>query len=214
MVLFQAGFLGAYSYISPLLTDLADIPAGFVPLVLVGFGIGALIGTAVGGRLGDRRPLSSIAAALALTALALAVLAATSTHSTLVVGLVVLLGATGLGANPVLIAQTLRHAGHRSTLATSLATAAFNLGTAIGSAVAGATLSSSWELIGPAALGAVLTGSALFPLALLALKTNRTLRSGEPTAFRGDGSECTDVTVTPATGLSSRCAERPVLFQT
>jgi DHA1 family inner membrane transport protein len=138
MVLFQAGFLGAYSYISPLLTDLADIPAGFVPLVLVGFGIGALIGTAVGGRLGDRRP----------------------------------------------------------------------------SAVAGATLSGSWELIGPAALGAVLTGSALFPLALLALKTNRTLRSGEPTAFRGDGSECTDVTVTPATGLSSRCAERPVLFQT
>jgi DHA1 family inner membrane transport protein len=181
MVLAQAGFLGAYSYISPLLTDRAGIPAGFVPLVLVGFGIGALIGTAIGGRLGDRRPMGVIAAAVTLTALALVVLAGTSTHSTVVVGLVVLLGATGLGANPVLIAQTLRHARRGSTLATSLATSAFNLGTAAGTAIAGATLSSSWGLTGPAALGSVLTASALFPIALLALSFNRRLRSDEPT---------------------------------
>jgi predicted MFS family arabinose efflux permease len=42
IVLAQAGFLGAYSYISPLLTDRAGIPAVLVPVVLVGFGIGAL----------------------------------------------------------------------------------------------------------------------------------------------------------------------------
>jgi DHA1 family inner membrane transport protein len=70
MVLAQAGFLGAYSYISLLLTDRAGVPAVLVPLVLGGFGIGALIGTTIGGRLGDRHPVSTVAGAVALTALA------------------------------------------------------------------------------------------------------------------------------------------------
>jgi predicted MFS family arabinose efflux permease len=74
MVLAQAGFLGVYSYITPLLTDRAGIPAVLVPLVLVGFEIGALIGTMIGGRLGDRLPVSTVAAAVTLTALALVVL--------------------------------------------------------------------------------------------------------------------------------------------
>lgn len=173
IVLAQAGFLGAYSYISPLLTGHAGIQAGLVPLVLVGFGIGALAGTALGGRLGDRRPLATVAGAVALTSVALLVLALTSTHPVIVIALIVLLGASGLGANPILIAQTLRHAGNGSTLASSLATAAFNLGTAAGSAVAGATLSTSWGLVGPAALGAAVTASALLPIGLLAAATPR-----------------------------------------
>ncbi|MCA1185048.1 MFS transporter [Saccharopolyspora sp. 6T] len=173
IVLAQAGFLGAYSYISPLLTGRAGIPSAWVPVVLAGFGVGALAGTALGGRLGDRRPLATVAGAVALTAAELAVLVLTSTHQVVVVVLVALLGASGLGANPVLIAQVLRHAGRGSTLASSLATAAFNLGTAAGSAVAGATLSSTWELVGPAALGAVVTGSALLPIGLLATRTRR-----------------------------------------
>ncbi|GEM31499.1 MFS transporter [Nocardia neocaledoniensis NBRC 108232] len=168
ITLAQAGFLGAYSYISPLLTDRAGIASALVPLVLVGFGIGAVGGTALGGRLGDRFPLPVIAAAITATATLLLVLAATASHSLIVVGVVVLLGATGLGANPVLIAQTMRHAAPGSTLASSLATAAFNLGTAAGSALAATTLTTALGVVGPAVLGAGLTASALIPLALLA----------------------------------------------
>ncbi|MCQ4122117.1 MFS transporter [Rhodococcus tibetensis] len=167
IVLAQAGFLGAYSFISPLLTERAGIPVALVPLVLVGFGIGALIGTTLGGRLGDRRPLATITVAVSLTAALLLVLAATAGDSAIVVVVVVLLGASGLGANPVLIAQTLRFAGH-GRLASSLATSAFNLGTAAGSALAATTLSTSLGLAGPAVLGAAVTGSALIPIALLA----------------------------------------------
>jgi DHA1 family inner membrane transport protein len=192
MVLAQAGFLGAYSYISPLLTDRAGVPAVLVPLVLVGFGIGALIGTTIGGRLGDRHPVSTVAGAVALTAVALVVLAATSTHATFVVGLVVLLGATGLGANPVLIAQTLRHAGRGSALASSLAVSAFNLGTAAGTALAGATLT-SWALTGP-----VVTGSALLPIALLALSTTRRHRSDESARSRHRNAGLSDHDTTDA----------------
>lgn len=180
IVLAQAGFLGAYSYISPLLTDRAGIPAAMVPLVLVGFGVGALVGTVLGGRLGDRRPLATVAGAVALTTLLLVLLVVSSTRSTIVVALVGLLGASGLGANPVLIAETLRHAGHGSTLASSLATAAFNLGTAVGAALAGAVLSTSWGLVGPAALGAAVTGAALVPIGLLAAARRRRREGDAP----------------------------------
>lgn len=173
IVLAQAGFLGMYSFISPLLTDRAGIPAALVPVVLVGFGVGALVGTVVGGRFGDRRPLATVAAAVLSSALGMLVLAAAASHATITVILVVLLGAFGLGANPVLIAQTLRYAGGSSTLASSLATAAFNLGTAGGSALAAATLSTSLGLAGPAVLGAAITGSALAPLAVLTLERRR-----------------------------------------
>ncbi|MFF2083549.1 MFS transporter [Nocardia sp. NPDC058176] len=175
ITLAQAGFLGAYSYISPLLTDRAGIATTLVPLVLVGFGIGAAGGTALGGRLGDRFPLPVIAAAITATATLLLVLAATASHSLIVVAVVVVLGATGLGANPVLIAHTMRHAAPGSTLASSLATAAFNLGTAAGSAVAATTLTTTLGVVGPAVLGAGLTASALIPLAFLAAARPRQL---------------------------------------
>lgn len=172
IVLAQAGFLGMYSFISPLLTDRAGIALSLVPVVLVAFGIGALIGTAVGGRFGDRHPLATIAVAVASSAAGMLVLAITAQDSVMAVVMVVLLGACGLGANPVLIAQTLQHAGG-SALASSLATAAFNLGTAGGSALAAATLSSSLGVTGPAVLGAAITGSALIPLAVLIARRPR-----------------------------------------
>lgn len=179
IVFAQAGFLGAYSYVSPLLTERAGIPAALVPFVLVGFGIGALAGTALGGRFGDRRPLAVVAVAVSTTAAALALLSMVADHSTIVVGLVVLLGASGLGANPVLIAQALQHAVGDSTLASSLATAAFNFGTAGGSALAGATLAGPLHLVGPAVLGAALTGCALVPVAVLAF-TRQPARASAP----------------------------------
>jgi predicted MFS family arabinose efflux permease len=74
IALAQAGFLGAYSFVSPLLTDRAGIPDALVPLVLVGFGIGALVSTVVGGRLGDRQPLATIAKAASASAAAMLIL--------------------------------------------------------------------------------------------------------------------------------------------
>jgi len=180
IMLAQAGFLGAYSFISPLLTDRAGISAALVPLVLVGFGVGALVGTALAGRIGDRWPLATIAAAVALTSVLLLVLAATAGHGAIVVGLIIVLGASGLGANPVLIAQTMRFAGHGSRLASSLATAAFNLGTAAGTALAATTLSTSLGVVGPAVLGAAITATALIPIALLATTRARPAAGNPP----------------------------------
>ncbi|MTE22682.1 MFS transporter [Microbacterium sp. ZXX196] len=59
-VLINAGVMGMYSFVAPLLTDRAGIAPGAVPLVLLAFGAGALVGNVVAGRLGDARPFATV----------------------------------------------------------------------------------------------------------------------------------------------------------
>ncbi|MET8173907.1 MFS transporter [Streptomyces clavifer] len=138
------GVMSAYTYISPLLTDRADLAAGLVPLVLAGFGVGALAGFLAGGRLGDHRPYMTTIVAPAVTTVLLLAICLLSGQAAPTIALVVLLGLFGLGANPVLISLGVRFAGRAPTLGSALTVSAFNLGTAIGSWSAGRALVSPW----------------------------------------------------------------------
>jgi predicted MFS family arabinose efflux permease len=163
------GVLSTYSYIAPLLTGRAGIAGGLVPLVLVGFGIGALAGTLLGGRLGDTRPHATTITAAAATTVILLAIALLSTHAAPTAVLVALLGLFGLGANPVLMAFAVRYAGSAPTLGSSLTVSAFNLGTALGSCLAGLALASDLGPRGPAAVGTAISALTLIPTVTLAL---------------------------------------------
>jgi DHA1 family inner membrane transport protein len=162
------GVLSAYSYISPLLTERAGITTGLVPLVLVGFGVGSLIGTVLGGRLGDVRPNATTIVVAAVTAVVLLGICLVSTHTVPTVVLVVLLGLFGLSANPVLSSLAVRFAGAAPTLGVAMSVSAYNLGTAVGSGIAGATLSSGLGASGPAVVGTGIATLTLVPTVVLA----------------------------------------------
>ncbi|GAA2310809.1 MFS transporter [Streptomyces kunmingensis] len=167
------GILAAYSYISPLLTDRSGIASGIVPLVLVGFGLGALAGSIVGGRLGDRRPhLVTVVAAAGATLLLLAI-SLLAGYAVPTIVLVALLGFFGLGANPVLMSLSVRFARRAPVLASALTVSAFNLGTAVGSWIAGLTLDTSLGTTGPAAVGTAIATLTLIPTTALALTHRR-----------------------------------------
>ena len=117
------------------MTGRSGIAAGLVPLVLVGFGIGALAGTLLGGP-GDTRPHATTITAAAATTVILLAIALLSTHAAPTAVLVALLGLFGLGANPVLMALAVRYAGSAPTLGLA-DRLAFRLGTALGSWLAG-----------------------------------------------------------------------------
>ncbi|MFE2267512.1 MFS transporter [Streptomyces griseosporeus] len=172
-VLIMGGVLAAYTYITPLLTDRAGIPAGAVPLVLVAFGAGALGGTAIGGRFGDRRPMATTIPAAAATALALLALIPLSTSPAAAVTLIFLMALTGFTINPVVTALAVRFAGDAPTLTSALTTSAYNTGIAAGSALAGQALASSLGVTGPALIGALFTGLTLLPLIALATAAQR-----------------------------------------
>jgi DHA1 family inner membrane transport protein len=171
------GVLSVYSYISPLLTDRAGIAAGLVPLVLVGFGVGSLIGTVYGGRLGDVRPHATTIAVAAATSLVLLGICLLSTHAVPTVVLVALLGLIGLSANPVLSSLAVRFAGVAPTLGVAMSVSAYNLGTAIGSWFAGRTLGSGLGATGPAAVGTVIAALTLLPTVALVTRGERSRRS-------------------------------------
>ncbi|WP_431904624.1 MFS transporter [Amycolatopsis thermoflava] len=180
-VLLLGGVMAAYSYVAPLLTDRAGVPAGAVSLILVGYGIGALIGTNMGGRFGDRRPLAAqIGAALVAVLVLVLLQTPLSTNPVATVVLLVLMGLAGQSVPPVSTALVVRFAGKAPTLAAALSASAFNSGIAIGSAIAGIALDSSLGLTGPSLVGTIMAALALVPL--LTLAAIRATRTDTPAA--------------------------------
>ncbi|MFF4346127.1 MFS transporter [Streptomyces sp. NPDC001530] len=169
-MLIMGGVLATYTYITPLLTDRAGIPEGAVPLVLIAFGVGALGGTAIGGRMGDRRPMATTITATAATALVLLLLITLSTNAVTATALVFLMALTGFTVNPVVTSLAVRFAGDAPTLTSALSTSAYNVGIAAGSAIAGTALNSSLGLTGPPLVGTVTAALTLFPLIAIAVR--------------------------------------------
>ncbi|MPY53683.1 MFS transporter [Streptomyces acidicola] len=168
-VLIMGGVLATYTYITPLLTGRAGIAEGAIPLVLIAFGVGALGGTAIGGRLGDRRPMATTITAAAATTVTLLALIPASNSPVAAVVLVFVMALTGFTVNPVVTSLAVRFAGNAPTLTSALTTSAYNTGIAVGSALAGQALGSSLGLTGPALVGAVFAALTLLPLVALAL---------------------------------------------
>ncbi|WSQ09380.1 MFS transporter [Streptomyces sp. NBC_01231] len=174
IALIQAGIMAAYSYVAPLLTDRAGLASAVVPLAMLGFGIGALAGTTVGGRLGDRRPYATLIPATAVTAAILAAITLWATNSVVAVVLVVLLGGAGFANNPIVVGEVVRIAGTGRSLPMALATSAFQVGIATGSWLGGVALTSGLGLQGPSLAGFAFALAALLPLGLLAASHRKT----------------------------------------
>ncbi|MEV5451753.1 MFS transporter [Streptomyces sp. NPDC052535] len=170
--LLPGSFVAAYSYIAPLLTDRAGLPDAAVPLVMLGYGLATLAGTAFGGRRGDGRPFATAIPAAVGLAVVLGAITLWATSSVVAVVLFVLLGLFALVAQPILIAQVVQTAGQTHSLAVALSTSALNAGIAGGSWLGGVALSSSLGLKGPSLLGTAVAVLAVAALAVLA-KTGR-----------------------------------------
>ncbi|MEJ6547931.1 MFS transporter [Corynebacterium sp. USCH3] len=168
--------LAVYSFISPLLTDNSGLAASAVPLVLACYGVGAFIGSNLGGSLGARRPFAVLFFSATATFLVLAGLLLFSHNAAVTIVLVVLLGLFGRSTNPVLIGMAVRYADKAPTLASAMATASFNVGTAVGSWIAGMMLATSLGASGPVAVGTIVAAVYFIPLALLVRRERADLR--------------------------------------
>ncbi len=175
------GVLSTYGYISPLLTDRADLPETAVPIALVVFGAGSVIGSALGGRVGDHRPYGAALVFGAVTLVATIAIAATSTNPTLVLTSFGILGLVGFSANPILIALATKLGGDAPNLTTAMPTSTFNLGTAIGTAVAAAALQGPLGPLGPVTVGIVSAALMLVPLSILTLHVHASAPADEAT---------------------------------
>ncbi|MEE1749833.1 Cmx/CmrA family chloramphenicol efflux MFS transporter [Streptomyces sp. NPDC006641] len=155
------GVFCAFSYLAPLLTDVAGLDSGWVPTVLALFGIGALVGTTIGGRVADAHLFGVLMSGIAASTVFLAALALFASNQVAAVGLSFLLGLSAFYTAPALNARMFNVAGAAPTLAGATTTAAFNLGNTGGPWLGGTVIDADFGFAATAWAGAAMTVLAL-----------------------------------------------------
>ncbi|MGW0907040.1 Cmx/CmrA family chloramphenicol efflux MFS transporter [Streptomyces sp. NPDC002853] len=155
------GVFCAFSYLSPLLTDVAGLDEGWVPTVLGLFGLGALIGTAIGGRVADAHLFGVMLSGAAASTVFLVALALFSGTTAVAVSLSFLLGVSAFYTAPALNARMFNVAGAAPTLAGATTTAAFNLGNTGGPWLGGTVIDLDLGYASTAWAGAAMTAAAI-----------------------------------------------------
>ncbi|KQU28647.1 MULTISPECIES: MFS transporter [unclassified Rhodococcus (in: high G+C Gram-positive bacteria)] len=181
-VLISCAVMSTYSFIAPLLTERSGLSSELLPVGLAIFGVGAVTGTLNSGRFAGRAPYVTALTGGVVVAIALSLLSVLSSDATISIALLAFAGMAGLGTNPVLMSMAVRFAEGAPTLATSLCTSMFNLGTAFGSWVTGQAIVG----YGPVAIpvvGAVFAVILVVPLtALVVLDLGRSRRTDTTSA--------------------------------
>jgi DHA1 family inner membrane transport protein len=131
------GTFVAFTFLAPLLQEVAGFSAGSVSLVMLVYGVSVAAGNIWGGRLADRKgPVRALQIVFALLAAVLLALSFTAPHKIAVLATVLAWGAVAFGNVPGLqvyvVQRAERDAPRAVDVASGLNIAAFNLGIALG----------------------------------------------------------------------------------
>ena len=172
------GMFAMYSYIAPIVTDVAGRPAGFVPVVLLAFGLGGVLGTTLGGRLADRALFRSLVGATVSVGVLLAVMVVAAGNA---VSLTVTVFAIAAAASTMVVLLQLRLmevAGDAQMLGAALNHSALNAANALGAWLGGLVIAAGLGYRAPSAVGVGLAVLGLGFLAASAALRRRELATG------------------------------------
>lgn len=182
VALMFVGHYGAYTFITRLVeTPAAVLPGGVGALLLV-FGLASAAGVALAGRFGARTTRALLVSA-AVTGAAMLALAVVDVHPAVGIAVVVVWGAASGALPPLAQTLILRLAGTRHrAFAGALIPVLFNLGIAVGAALASAAVGSAGlAALPPLSAGVVAAATVGLGAALLA-GHRRTARRASPAA--------------------------------
>ncbi|WP_405622946.1 Cmx/CmrA family chloramphenicol efflux MFS transporter [Streptomyces sp. NBC_00076] len=165
--LVNAATFASFTFLAPVVTESAGLGELWISVVLVLFGAGSLVGVTVAGRLSDQRPLLVVAVGGPLLLIGWPALAVLAEVPSALLFLVFLQGALSFALGSTLITRVLYEAAEAPTMAGSYATAALNVGAAVGPVIAATTLSTAAGDRGPLWASGLLVAIALliaFPL--------------------------------------------------
>ncbi|RCW46984.1 DHA1 family inner membrane transport protein [Halopolyspora algeriensis] len=145
-----------YSYIKPLLTQVA----GYTPTATTGllalFGIGMTTGTVIGGRLADRAPMRTLYVFLTALAGTLTLFLVTADSMVLAAINVFLVGVAGFAAIPSIQARILDQAKEAPALGSASIQSTFNIANSLGAYLGGAVVAAGFGFVAPSWTGAIL----------------------------------------------------------
>ncbi|MEU6158238.1 Cmx/CmrA family chloramphenicol efflux MFS transporter [Streptomyces sp. NPDC047130] len=159
--LVNAATFGSLTFLAPVVTGSAGLGELWVSVALVLFGAGSFAGVTVAGRLSDRRPGHVVAFGGPLLLLGWPALALLADRPAALLVLVFALGALSFALGSTLITRVLYEAAGAPTMAGSYATAALNVGAAVGPVVAAAAIGTEAGVLGPLWASGLLVAVAL-----------------------------------------------------
>jgi predicted MFS family arabinose efflux permease len=152
----------AFSYLTPVLTQVTGFSAGTVPLLLVAYGAATVIGNNVVGRLADKHALNVLLCGLGLNLIFLIGFALFAHLSVPVVVCMLGVGLVGVTMNPAMVIRVQR-AGNAGPLLNTVHSSFITLGVIIGSSAGGLAID-GFGLRAPLWLGAALAVLGLLTL--------------------------------------------------
>ncbi|WP_326834521.1 MFS transporter [Amycolatopsis rhabdoformis] len=175
-VLGFGGVFASFTYIAPMMTDVAGLPQGAVSWLLVLFGVGLVLGNLVGGRFADRALMPTLYTVLVALAVVLAVFAFTAHAAGPAIVTLFLLGGFGFATVPPLQMRMLASAEAAPTVASAVNIGAFNLGNALAAWLGGVVIAAGYGYASTNWVGAAMTVAAL----VLAVASGRLDRRKAP----------------------------------
>lgn len=167
------GMFAVYTYIATTLTDVAGLSRGMIPLALMIFGVGMVVGNLVGGKMADISVVGWLyASMIALIIVLAAFVAAAHNPWTALLGLFCI-GAVGSSIAPALQSRLMDVAHDAQSLAAALMHSAFNFANATGAWVGGLVIAAGYGYTAPAAAGAMLAVGGLLVLTVSVLLERR-----------------------------------------
>ena len=159
------GMFAVFTYIVPLLTNVALIPVVWVPLVLALFGVGMTLGNILGAYMADKALMPTIGGMLVFNVVSLAAIPWTAQHwftvsvSVLLVGFTVAIG-TALQTRLMDVAED------GQTLAATLNHAAFNMANALGALLGGMAIAAGYGWSSTGVVGSIMAVGGLVLFAI------------------------------------------------
>lgn len=163
------GFFSWYSYIAPLLTEVAGFNDDSIMYILVLAGLGMVMGNFIGGRLADRfSPLYTSAALLLAMVFSLTAVYFVSSNQILTLIFTFITGAIAFAMLSPLQMLMINTAKGAEMLAASVSQASFNIGNALGAYLGGLPIAASLGYNSPEWVGASMAfGGVLVSLVLM-----------------------------------------------
>ncbi|WP_433273757.1 MFS transporter [Actinosynnema sp. CS-041913] len=145
----------AFSYFTPILTDVSGFESGAVPVLLAVYGVATVVGNVVVGRFADRHTMGVLAVGLVSLTVSLAIFGLFADVRAVAVVALVLVGLVGVTMNPAMAARVIRTSNGRP-LVNTVHTSVITFGVVIGSWAGGLAISAGHGLRAPLWIGVAL----------------------------------------------------------
>lgn len=167
-----SGMFALYSYISPVMTDVAGLRVEMLPLVVGLYGVGMVVGNALGGWAADKSVMATIVVAMGLSSVFLFAFSATAGSVAMALVSMFLVAVTGSMLSPSVQTHMIDAAPQAPSIGATIHHSAFNAANALGAVLGAQVLTWGFGLRAPSFVGAI--GAAVGVLiALYAWKLKR-----------------------------------------